>query len=68
MLGVGQGELADGRMRGAAIARGVAITSTSRPIRRQDFEEFDIILAMDRSNVGERSITLTSLYVSILIE
>lgn len=63
MIGVGQGEMSDSRMRGAAMTRGVEITSISRPIRREDFEEFDIILAMDRKNVGEYSKTVTLLYV-----
>ena len=65
MFRLEQGDLADARMRGAAIQRGVAITSTSRPIRREDFEDFDIILAMDRSNVGEHMDKLTSISINL---
>lgn len=45
-----EGDPADARMRGAALKRGVKLTSISRPIRPVDFEEFDLILAMDRQN------------------
>ncbi|MCO5611857.1 hypothetical protein L7F22_066116 [Adiantum nelumboides] len=45
-----EGEPADARMKTAASKRGVKLTSISRPIRPSDFEEFDIILAMDRKN------------------
>lgn len=39
-------------MKAAALKRGVKLTSISRPIRPSDFEEFDLILAMDKSNKG----------------
>jgi len=45
-----EGNPADSRMRAAAMKRGVKLTSISRPIRRLDFEEFDLILAMDKQN------------------
>ncbi|XP_010535669.1 PREDICTED: uncharacterized protein LOC104810902 [Tarenaya hassleriana] len=45
-----EGNLADPRMRSAAKRRGIDITSISRPIRASDFEEFDLILAMDNQN------------------
>ncbi|MCO5573625.1 hypothetical protein L7F22_027397 [Adiantum nelumboides] len=45
-----KGGPADARMKAAASKRGVKLTSISRPIRPSDFEEFDIILAMDRKN------------------
>ncbi|CAI9105571.1 OLC1v1004519C1 [Oldenlandia corymbosa var. corymbosa] len=45
-----EGDQADPRMRAASKNRGVEITSISRPIRRSDFIDFDLILAMDRSN------------------
>ncbi|KAI5081320.1 hypothetical protein GOP47_0004503 [Adiantum capillus-veneris] len=45
-----EGEPADARMKAAASKRGVKLMSISRPIRPSDFEEFDIILAMDRKN------------------
>lgn len=40
-------------MKKAALKRGIKLTSLSRPIRRSDFQEFDIILAMDRKNLSE---------------
>ncbi|KAL8158496.1 hypothetical protein V2J09_000033 [Rumex salicifolius] len=46
----GQGNPADSRMRLSAKRRGVEITSISRPIRPSDFNEFDLILAMDKQN------------------
>lgn len=45
-----EGEPADARMKAAAIKRGVQITSISRPIQSSDFEQFDVILAMDKKN------------------
>ncbi|KAG0614794.1 hypothetical protein M758_6G203600 [Ceratodon purpureus] len=45
-----EGNPADPRMKAAALKRGVKLTSISRPIRSSDFEEFDLILAMDKSN------------------
>ncbi|KAM7258950.1 hypothetical protein ACFE04_014691 [Oxalis oulophora] len=45
-----EGNLADPRMRAASKKRGIEITSLSRPIRPSDFIEFDLILAMDKSN------------------
>jgi protein-tyrosine phosphatase len=45
------GELADGRMRRAAERRGIGMTSRARKVSADDFERFDHILAMDRSNL-----------------
>ncbi|KAL5763807.1 hypothetical protein ACOSQ2_016401 [Xanthoceras sorbifolium] len=45
-----EGNLADPRMRAASKRRGIEITSLSRPIRPSDFQDFDIILAMDKQN------------------
>ncbi|KAJ8440505.1 hypothetical protein Cgig2_022946 [Carnegiea gigantea] len=45
-----EGNPADSRMRAAASRRGIEITSISRPIRPSDFGDFDLILAMDKSN------------------
>lgn len=45
------GEPADPRMRKAARQRGYELTSVARKIRRQDFDTFDLVLAMDRSNL-----------------
>lgn len=49
--GYHQGELADKRMREAGLKRGVHITSRSRQITLNDFEDFDYIIAMDHSNL-----------------
>lgn len=46
-----QGELADDRMRAHAIRRGYNITHRSRPVRTDDFYEFDLILGMDDRNI-----------------
>ena len=46
------GELADKRMRAAAEKRGIEMTSRARQIREEDFKEFDLIIAMDDSNVA----------------
>ena len=44
------GEKPDRRMTAAANARGIKMTGRSRQFERYDLEEFDLILAMDRSN------------------
>ena len=54
-----KGNPADPRMRAAASRRGIEITSTSRPIRSSDFRDFDLILAMDKSNRGGHFINLS---------
>ena len=60
---IAKGEPADARMKAAAIRRGVKLTSISRPICPSDFEEFDLILAMDKKNKGICfQAHLTSLY------
>lgn len=51
--GYHEGEPADSRMREAARKRGIALTSISRPIRPSDFDDFDLILAMDRKNLND---------------
>ncbi len=45
-----EGQLADERMRQAALRRGIHITHRSRPIQKQDLAKFDYILVMDQSN------------------
>ncbi len=45
------GEPADARAREAALARGIELTSSARQVRAEDFERFDLILAMDGSNL-----------------
>ena len=47
------GEPADARMRTSASARGVELTSRSRMVSARDFERFDLLIAMDRSNYRE---------------
>jgi protein-tyrosine phosphatase len=44
------GEPADARARAAARARGIELDSVARQVRSEDFERFDLILAMDASN------------------
>ncbi|MEE8585391.1 MAG: low molecular weight protein-tyrosine-phosphatase [Acidobacteriota bacterium] len=45
------GETPDPRMRQAAAGRGYRLAGHSRRLAREDFEKFDLILAMDRSNM-----------------
>ncbi|MDE5975574.1 MAG: low molecular weight phosphotyrosine protein phosphatase [Muribaculaceae bacterium] len=44
------GELPDQRMRVHARRRGYELTHRSRPVRSSDFDDFDLIVAMDNSN------------------
>lgn len=43
----------DKRMRRAARAAGLELTGRARAVERSDFEAFDLILAMDRSNEAD---------------
>lgn len=52
MIDYHEGELADGRMRQHAFDRGYRLTHRSRPMTTADFEEFDLILAMDSDNIS----------------
>jgi protein-tyrosine phosphatase len=45
------GELPDPRSREAALLRGYDLSHRARQVMPEDFEEFDLILAMDRSNL-----------------
>ncbi|KAA8496224.1 putative low molecular weight protein-tyrosine-phosphatase [Porphyridium purpureum] len=47
-----EGDAADSRMQETASRRGIHLTSTSRPLSRADLETFDVIIAMDTSNVA----------------
>lgn len=47
------GKLADERMRKHAKRRGYQITSIARQITKDDFENFDMIVAMDMSNYND---------------
>ncbi len=44
------GQLPDPRMREAALRRGYMLTHRARQVRREDFSQFDRIVAMDASN------------------
>ena len=44
------GERSDARMRRAAAARRIDITHRARQVREEDFERFDMIIAMDDNN------------------
>lgn len=44
------GERSDVRMRRAASARGIELTHRARQVREEDFERFDMIIAMDDNN------------------
>lgn len=44
------GELPDRRMRIHAFQRGYNLTHHSRPVRSSDYDDFDLIVAMDHSN------------------
>ena len=46
------GNLADRRMREAALSRGIELTSRSRKIEDNDLYEFDHILVMDKDNLN----------------
>lgn len=49
--GYHQGELPDSRMRMHASRRGYRLTHRSRPVRTEDFYDFDLIIGMDDSNI-----------------
>ena len=48
-----EGEPADGRMRAHAARRGYRITHLSRPIKYDDFFDFDVIVGMDDRNISK---------------
>lgn len=47
------GEAPDARMRRTAAGHGLKYTGEARQVRLRDFEEFDLILAMDTDNLAE---------------
>jgi len=55
------GELADSRMRMHAARRGYVLESRSRKVMRQDFEKFDLIVAMDDANYEDLCDMATSI-------
>lgn len=48
-----EGEPADGRMRAHAARRGYRLTHLSRPIKYDDFFDFDVIVGMDDRNINK---------------
>lgn len=46
------GEAPDPRARAAARSRGIALEGAARQVEPEDFERFDLIVAMDRSNLA----------------
>lgn len=47
------GESADARMQTHAVKRGYDLTSISRQVVAEDFEDFDMIIGMDASNLSD---------------
>lgn len=47
------GQAADDRMRSVAASHGVQIQNRSKQLTAADLEEYDLVLAMDRSNLHE---------------
>lgn len=45
------GEMADSRMRAAAGARGYDLQSRARQVSAADIDQFDLVIAMDQSNL-----------------
>src|SRR6478672_8466449 len=43
----------DARAAAAAAARGIALSGSARQVRPEDFDHFDLLLAMDRENLRE---------------
>ena len=53
ILSYHQGELPDPRMRAHAARRGYELVSRSRPVKVEDFDDFDLILGMDDRNIDD---------------
>ena len=51
ILSYHQGELPDSRMRAHAARRGYQLIHRSRPVRTEDFYNFDLIIGMDDRNI-----------------
>ena len=51
LLSYHEGELPDSRMRFHAANRGYNLTHRSRPIKKSDFDQFDLIIGMDAQNL-----------------
>lgn len=53
ITGYHEGERADSRMRSHAARRGYVLDSISRPVRTDDFFDFDLIIGMDNRNIDD---------------
>lgn len=53
ILSYHQGELPDSRMRAHAARRGYNLVHRSRPVRTDDFYDFDLIIGMDDRNIDD---------------
>ena len=53
ILSYHEGELPDSRMRMHAARRGYSLTHRSRPVRTDDFYDFDWIIGMDDRNIDD---------------
>ncbi len=53
ILNYHEGELPDSRMRMHAYHRGYVLTHRSRPVRTEDFFDFDLIVGMDDRNIQD---------------
>ncbi|MDR0891695.1 MAG: low molecular weight phosphotyrosine protein phosphatase [Mediterranea sp.] len=53
ILSYHQGELPDSRMRAHAARRGYQLTHRSRPVRTEDFYDFDLLIGMDDRNIDD---------------
>lgn len=47
------GDPPDARATATARARGIVLEGAARQVRAEDFEDFDLLLAMDRSNLSD---------------
>ncbi len=52
LLDYHQGDLPDSRMRMYASQRGYQLTHRSRPVTKDDFDYFDLIIGMDNQNIN----------------
>jgi len=52
LIGFHEGELPDSRMRSHAFRRGYSLTHRSRPVKKEDFDRFDLVIGMDNENVN----------------
>jgi len=65
LLDYHRGELADGRMRSHARARGYMLTHRSRPVVKDDFDRLDWIVGMDDQNIrGLKHMTSNPLHLA----